>query len=216
MGAWVGGGVYALVCAPSFAELGAMETRSGGLYVFVRRALGDGAGFVVGVSDWVGFVGTIASLALFIGELCASLWPAARGAEQGVAVAVVVAFTGLQLAGIRAGSWAQIASSAVKAIALVGLAAAAWLAPGAAARPATAGVGGWAALLAFAVAMKAIVFVYDGYYHVAYFAGELRDPGRDVPRAIFGTLAVIIAIYVGLNLAYLHVLGVGGVAAEKF
>jgi APA family basic amino acid/polyamine antiporter len=212
---WLAGGAYAVVCAPSFAELGAMATRSGGLYVWVRRALGERAGSFVGLSDWVGFVGTIASLALFIGELAAALWPALRGAEDGVAVAVVIAFTGLGLLGVRVGSRAQIASSAVKAAVLVALVVAAF-ATGAPARRAGAGVGGWTAVLGFAVAMKAVLFVYDGYYHVAYFAGELRDPGRDVPRAIFWTLGVILAIYVGLNVAYLHVLGVGGIAAEKF
>ena len=212
---WIAGGAYALVCAPAFAELGAMSTRSGGLYVFVARGLGRGAGAFVGASDWVSFAGTIASLALFIGELVASLWPALAGREEAVAIGVVVAFTALGWLGIRVGSAAQIASSAVKAAALVALAAVAVFAPGATARE-IAGPSGWGALLGFAVAMKAIVFVYDGYHHAGYFAGELRDPGRDVPRAIFATLAIIIAIYVGLNLAYLHVLGLSGIAAEKF
>jgi APA family basic amino acid/polyamine antiporter len=212
---WIAGGAYALVCAPSFAELGAMSTRSGGMYVFVHRALGPRAGFLVGVSDWVSFVGTIASLALFTGELVAALWPAAAGAEQGVAVALVLAFTGLGYLGLRAGSGAQIASSALKAAVLVALVVAAF-ATGAPEPRAGAGVSGWAAVAGTAVAMNAIVFAYDGYYHAAYFAGELRDPGRDVPRAIFVTLGAIIAIYVALNVAYLHVLGVGGIAAEKF
>jgi APA family basic amino acid/polyamine antiporter len=215
LGVWAAGGAYALVCAPSFAELGAMTTRSGGVYVFVQRALGPRVGFLVGVADWVSFVGTIASLALFIGELVAALWPALGGAEQGVAVVVVLAFTGLGYLGIHAGSRAQIASSAVKAAVLIALVVAAFAASGHAPR-AGAGISGWAAVTGIAVAMKAIVFAYDGYYHAAYFAGEMRDPGRDVPRAIFVTLGVIIAIYLGLNLAYVYVLGIGGIAASPF
>jgi basic amino acid/polyamine antiporter, APA family len=215
---WLAGGVYALVCAPSFAELGAMSERSGGLYVFVRRALGDRAGFVVGLSDWVSFAGTIASLALFVAELVARLGGVGAGAEIAIAVALVLGFAALQLLGLRAGSWTQIASSAIKAAVLVALAvAAAFHAPASAAGASPpAAPHGWGAVIAFAVAMKAIVFVYDGYYHVAYFAGELRDPGRDVPRAIFATLLSIIAIYLVLNLAYLHVLGIGTIAAEPF
>lgn len=213
---WIAGGAYALVCAPSFAELGAMSTRSGGLYVFVRRGLGEGAGLVVGTSDWVSFGGTIAAMALFVGEMVDRLG-AGTGAMP-IAIAVIVVFTAVQLAGLRAGSWVQIASSGLKAAVLVALAAAALFhdaAPAVTAHVPSAPTG-WARLLAFAVAMKAIVFVYDGYYHAAYFAGELKDPGKDVPRSIFTTLAIVIAIYLALNLAYLHVLGLAGVARESF
>src|SRR5262249_56797533 len=133
-----------------------------------------------------------------------------------MAVARVVGFVALLVGGIGAGSWPQIASSAVKAIVLVALAVAAAVHAPAPHAPLAVRPHGLAAVIAFAVAMKAIVFVYDGYYHVAYFAGELRDPGRDVPRAIFGTLLSIIAIYLVLNVAYLHVLGLGTIAAEPF
>ena len=53
LGAWVVGGLYALLGAISLAELGAMLPRSGGQYVFVRRALGEYPGFIVGWSDWI-------------------------------------------------------------------------------------------------------------------------------------------------------------------
>jgi len=210
---WIAGGAYAFVCAPSFAELGAMTRRSGGLYVFTQRALGDLVGFIVGVSDWVSFIGTIASLALFAAELIARLVPGLS--ELPIAIAMILGFTGLGLLGIHAGSWAQIVSSAVKAAALIALAIAAVVYD----TPHTRSLeppSGFAMVLAFAVAMKTITFVYDGFYHVAYFAGELRDPGRTVPRTIFTTLVAIIIIYVGINIAYLHVLGIDGIAGESF
>jgi APA family basic amino acid/polyamine antiporter len=209
---WIAGGAYALVCAPSFAELGAMSRRSGGLYVFTQRALGNTVGFLVGISDWIGFVGTIASLALFAAELIARSLPGLAGSELPVAIAMVIGFAAFQLLGIHAGSHAQIAMSAAKTFALVGLAIACLGEPAHAPAPAT----DFDAVLGFALAMKAVIFVYDGYYHAAYFAGELRDPGRDVPRTIVATLVTIIAIYVVLNLAYLHVLGIDGIAREPF
>jgi APA family basic amino acid/polyamine antiporter len=180
--------------------------------VFVQRALGDRVGLFVGVSDWLSFVGTIAALALFGGELLARLVPAAAGYELPVAIGLVVGFTALQLLGIHAGSWVQIATSSIKACALVALAiaAVAYHTPDTVKPVSAVGV------LGFAIAMKEIIYVYDGFHHVGYFSGELRDPGRDVPRTMFSTLFLIIAIYVGLNLAYLHVLGVVGIASESF
>ena len=75
IGAWLLGGVYALLGAVSVAELGTMIPRSGGFYVFARRALGEYPGFVVGWSDWLSTCGTVAAVALVIGEYAGRLFP---------------------------------------------------------------------------------------------------------------------------------------------
>src|SRR5688500_7151792 len=65
---WVAGGVYALLGAFALSELGAMMPRSGGYYVFARRALGDFPAFVVGWTDWLAQCGTIATASILVGE----------------------------------------------------------------------------------------------------------------------------------------------------
>src|ERR1035437_9850518 len=71
IGAWVAGGVYALLGAMTMAELAVMIPKSGGQYVFARRALGEYPGFVVGWTDWVSSCGAIAAAAIALGELSA-------------------------------------------------------------------------------------------------------------------------------------------------
>src|SRR2546421_670621 len=66
--AWLLGGLYVLLGAVSVAELGTMLPRSGGQYVYVRHALGAYPGFIVGWSDWLSTCGTVAAVALVVGE----------------------------------------------------------------------------------------------------------------------------------------------------
>ena len=82
LGVWVIGRLYALFGASSLAELGAAIPRSGGQYNFSRRAIGDYAGFIVGWSDWLSSCGTLAAVAIVIGEYSAKLVPALAGSDQ--------------------------------------------------------------------------------------------------------------------------------------
>src|SRR3954467_9438368 len=79
IGVWLLGGVYAVFGAFSVAELGTMIPRSGGFYVFARRALGEYPGFVVGWSDWLSTCGTVAAVALVVGEYAGLLFPSLAG-----------------------------------------------------------------------------------------------------------------------------------------
>ncbi|HWS53653.1 MAG TPA: amino acid permease, partial [Pyrinomonadaceae bacterium] len=119
MGAWAAGGLYALLGANSVAELGTMMPRSGGQYVFARRALGPYAGFVVGWSDWVSTCGSAAAVALVIGEYAGVLAPPLAPHAAALAAGVVLAFAALQWRGIDWGSGAQNLTSLLKALAFV-------------------------------------------------------------------------------------------------
>src|SRR5204863_9958037 len=77
-GVWVADGLYALLCVPSFAELGTMIRSAGGLYVFANRALGRYAGFVVGWSDWLATCANITIGTTLIGELLEAVFPALK------------------------------------------------------------------------------------------------------------------------------------------
>ncbi len=221
IGVWVAGGIYALLGAVSIAELGTMIPKSGGQYVFAHRALGPYAGFVVGWSDWISTCGTVAALAIVVAEYSGTLLPPLAGKTVPVALATAVAFALLQWRGVRWGSLAQQITSLVKAAAFILLIGAAFLlgsnqatldpatAPAAASGP----VSGMT-LLAVILALQSVIYTYDGWTGVIYFSEEVRDPGRDIPRSMFGGVLSVIAIYLLVNLALLYVLPVSKIAGD--
>lgn len=221
MGAWVLGGVYALCGAVSVAELGTMVPRSGGFYVFVRRALGEYPGFVVGWSDWLSTCGTVAAVALVIGEYAGLLVPALAGREAPVAACVAVAFALLQWRGVRWGSRSQELTSLLKSLAFAALIAACFLYGGgvtaAESRPALtpAVPAGLGLLTAVVLALQGIIYTYDGWYSTVYFGEEVLDTARNIPRAMIGSVLLVIVVYVLFNAALLYVLPVEQLAGQK-
>jgi APA family basic amino acid/polyamine antiporter len=220
LGAWVIGGIYALLGANAIAELATMRPRSGGQYVFVREALGPYAGFLVGWNDWLSSAGSVAALAIVEGEAIGALGPGLAPRPVFVA-SVAVAITAIVLLrGIRESDRAQRATSAVKAIVLLALIAACllWRMSHGAAAPTAAGPvpvpTGLALLAALAAALQGIIFAYDGWTGVVYFSGEVRDPGREIPRALAGGLVSTMAIYLLINVAFLAVLPLPAIAAS--
>jgi APA family basic amino acid/polyamine antiporter len=219
MGVWVLGGLYALLGALSVAELGAMIPRSGGQYVFAREALGEYAGFVVGWSDWISTCGSTAAISIVVGEYMGVLVPGLAGRTVAVATFVSIVFAILQWRGVLWGSRIQDATSLLKALAFIALVAACFLLGGqglSAGAPEVARVPtGSSLFVALIVALQAVIYTYDGWTGVVYFSEEVREPGRDIPRALKGGVLSIIGIYLLLNLALLYVLPVSSLAGQK-
>ena len=224
MGAWLAGGLYALFGAVSVAELGTMVPRSGGFYVFARRALGEYPGFVVGWSDWLSTCGTVAAVALVMGEYAGLLVPSLAGREAWVASGVTLAFALLQWRGVRWGGRSQELTSLLKTLAFAALIAAcfAWgggAEAGAAARPAStpppAVPAGLGLLTASVLALQGIIYTYDGWYSTVYFGEEVRDAARNLPRAMIGSVLLVICVYLLFNAALLYVLPFELLAGER-
>ncbi len=216
---WVAGGLYALLGAISLSEPGAMIPRSGGQYVIVHRALGPFPGFVVGWSDWLSTCGTTAAGALVVGEYIGPLVPALAGRETAVAIGVVVFFALLQWRGIRVGDVAQQLTSLLKTLALLGLVGAILLLPSHAADavvPKHALPGGVGLLSAVVVALQAAIFTFDGWTGAIYFGEEMKNPGRDIPRATIGGVLLVLLIYLALNVAFLSVVPIQRMAGDPF
>jgi APA family basic amino acid/polyamine antiporter len=216
IGVWVLGGLYALVGALSIAELGTSVPRSGGQYVFARRALGPYAGFVVGWSDWLSTCGTTAAVSIVVGEYAGVLFPALAGRTVAIASAVAVFFALVQWRGIRWGSRVQNLTSLLKALAFLLLVGACFALGGGDAGGAPASPPRELPLmLALVVALQAVIYTYDGWTGVIYFSEEVREPARDIPRALFGSVLVVTVIYLLVNLALLYVLPLSQIAGEK-
>jgi APA family basic amino acid/polyamine antiporter len=221
LGVWVLGGLYALLGAVSLAELGAMIPKSGGQYVFARHALGEYAGFLVGWSDWISTCGSTAGVSLLIGEFAGALFPLLSGKRGPVAVAtgVAIVFAILQWRGIVWGSTSQNITSFLKALAFLVLIAAAFAfgGKGVAATHATPALPvGLALITALVLSIQSIIYTYDGWNGVVYFSEEVTNPGRDIPKSMFGGVFAIIAIYMLVNLALLYVLGISNMAGKDY
>ena len=215
MSIWIIGGVYALLGANALSELGTMLPKSGGQYVFVRHALGDYAGFIVGWSDWISTCGTTALVSIVIGEYAIHLLPHLRAVEV-VAIAVITLLTLVQWLGVKWGGFSQDVTSLVKGIAFLFLIGACFVLgnrfpSGSSLEMEREG----SLLLAYVLALQAVIYTYDGWSAVVYFSEEVKEPEKNIPRAMFGGLITVIAIYVLLNLAFLRVVPLPTIAGEK-
>jgi basic amino acid/polyamine antiporter, APA family len=217
LGVWLVGGIYALLGAIQIAELGTMLPRSGGQYVFARHALGDYAGFIVGWSDWISTCGSAAAVSLVVGEFMGALFPVLAGWAVTIAIFMALVFALLQWRGVVWGSSVQNITSLLKALAFVILIIAAFAWGGSS--PQDAGplkAPNVSLFVAFILALQAVIYTYDGWTGVVYFSEEVEEPARNVPRALFGGVLSVIAIYLLVNLALLYVLPIGKIAGEKF
>ena len=209
---WIAGALYALLGANALAELGTMVPRSGGQYVFVRHALGDYAGFIVGWSDWLSTCGTTAAVSIVVGEYSTAVFPI-LGSWRSVALVVIGVFTLLQWFSVRAGADAQNVTSAVKALAFVALIAVCfWLGARNPFESSLRPDSEEPLLLAFVLSLQAVIYTYDGWSAVIYFSEEVHEPSRDIPRSMFGGIAAVAAIYLLVNLAFLRVIPLGSMA----
>jgi APA family basic amino acid/polyamine antiporter len=215
LGVWVAGGLYALLGSFSMAELGAMMPRSGGYYVFARRAFGEYPGFLIGWTDFLAQVGSTSAVALVAAEYLGFLIPFFSGQSRRVALASALAIllAVLQWRGIRWGAIAQNLSSAAKALGFVGLIAAIFMLAPPAAREIhpISPVGLFASII---LSLQFVIYTYDGWYAIIYFGEEVRVPSKDVPRSMFGGVLSLTAIYVLINVALVYALPMSKIAGN--
>lgn len=225
MTAWVIGGVYSLVCAVSVAELAAMIPESGGFRIYARRAFGEGTGFVIGCADWLSAVTTLAYGPVTFAAFLGILWPPAAANLRLIAICMLLILTAMHWSGLRVGSvFTQVVSTAMGLQFLV-LLLGCFLVPlvthsGVTAQPAAA-LAPVAPLLPIAMimalvpALRALLTAYDGWYAPIYMAEENTNASHTLPRAIIGGTLLVVALYLIINLAFLHVLPVAVLAASS-
>jgi len=216
---WALGGLVALAGALTYAELGAMLPEAGGAYVYIREAFGPLPAFL---SAWMnaGLIssGAIAAVAMgFAGYLGRFVALTAVGGPIGVAAITIVALTATNILGIRPGVAVQNVLTIAKIAALAGLIVGGivllWGGAGVASAPAAVPA---APPLArgFASAFVAVLFTIGGWQQMNMIAGEIRDPARNIPRALAIGIGIVIAVYLGVTGTYLAALGRDGLAAS--
>jgi APA family basic amino acid/polyamine antiporter len=217
-GIWLLAGGVAACGALCYAENAVRIPRSGGFYVFYREALGEAVAFVGG---WAGLLVTypasIAAIALvfasYLGRVVPLPVPEAAAAAGGILLSVL-----LNGAGLRAGPLSQRLLSAAK-VAAVGLLVLASVSarrgPGPGFEAESGTEAGVVPLAAFLAALIVVLWTYDGWSDVTLVAGEIRDPRRNLGRAVVLGSAILVALYGGVQLAVLAVLGRGRAAASE-
>ncbi|VGO15352.1 Serine/threonine exchanger SteT [Pontiella desulfatans] len=211
MAVWLAGGLLALCGALCYAELATAYPRQGGDVVYLSRAYGSWAGFMFGWSQMAIIrPGDIALMAFVFARYAATLYSPFPAMGTAYAAGAVVALTLVNMVGVRAGRIAQNILTVVKLAGLLFIVAVGFLAPGADAAP----VGAAFSSDGFKLAMILVLFTYGGWNEMAYVAAEIKDPQRNIVRAlVLGTVAVA-ATYLLANAAFLHALGFQGMAAS--
>ncbi|MBN2491098.1 MAG: amino acid permease [Planctomycetes bacterium] len=213
-GFWIAGGLLSLAGALGYAELATAYPRAGGDYVYLGRAYGRWAGFLFG---WIQLVivrpGDIAAMAFVFARYGSVLvGSAGRATHLALAVGAVAVLTAINTVGVREAKWAQNALTVVKALGLVLILAVALFAP--APEPGAGDEADALGSIPPGLALIFVLFTFGGWNEMAYVAAEVRQPERNIVRALaLGTVAVTV-LYLLVNGAYLLALGHPGVAAS--
>ncbi len=240
MAVWIVAGLLAMAGALTYGELSAMLPRAGGEYVLIHAAYGRLAGFLFGwMRFFIGNTGGMAALAfgfgIFLnvvtGGALSTTWleghvgsvPIALDGFKAVAIASILLATAINCAAVAVGGTIASVFMALKVVFVLGIGTVALV----------FGQGDWAhltmsgaagacegvpmdargGLAGAGAAMMAAMWAYNGWNEMTYVAGEVRDPGRTIPRALIGGLTIVACLYVFVNAAYFYVLTPEAVAS---
>jgi APA family basic amino acid/polyamine antiporter len=210
---WVITGIISLFGALAYAELGAMMPESGGQYVYLREAYGPAMAFVCG---WVAFLitqsGSIAAVSVGFGIYLSYLLPGVPGVIHWAPVVVIALFTYLNYRGARTGARTQNLLTILKAAGLIVLIASAFLHSPAAVPPPSAAPFVPFSIHGLVTAILGCFVAYDGWQYIAFVAGEVQKPSRNLPVSLAVGMSVVILLYVLANVAYFRVLPVEAIA----
>ena len=218
LGAWIVGGVLAVIGGLVYAEMGAMVPRAGGMYLYFREAFGELPAFLYAwVAYWVIQTGSNAAVAvgfatylsvffpsLSTSRTVATAGPIAISAGQLVAVALTILLSWTHYVGVRRGARIQGLFTLLIVIALLWIGLGGLVAPGGTPRP--AGPPPAVPLAAFGTAAIAVFWCYYGWSDIVAVAGEVARPQRNLPLALILGTALITALYLAVNVVFLKVI----------
>lgn len=219
--AWVLGGLFSYFGALTFAEIGSRFPRPGAYYTVVAECYHPAVAFMMNWANVV-VVNTAGSAAVaMIGAeyLTPILFPPNLRTPltlQLVAGGMTVILVGINYAGIKSGAWTQNILTIVKIGMMALVVIIAFISGGAVSSavpvdaPTTQPF-----YYALALGLIAVYYTYGGYQNTLNFGADIKSPGRNIPRAVFFGIAIIVGLYLLINAAYYHVLGLEGMAGTK-
>lgn len=216
---WMIGGLIALTGALTFAELGSLFPQAGGVYVFLKEAYGEIAGFLYG---WVILLvintGALAALSIALAEYLGYFIEMNQKEKIGLAIAVIAGLTSINALGISGSQWLAKVFTALKLAAIFGIIVTGLLFYQADRVALSFDITknvpehlGSALLLA----LIGVLWSFGGWHHASYLAGETIHPQRTVPKAMILGATVVTITYVLVNLAYMLLLPLDAIAATN-
>jgi basic amino acid/polyamine antiporter, APA family len=220
LGVWITGGVIALFGAFVFAELSTVMPKVGGQYAFFREAFSPLLAFLYG---WglllIVQTGATAAVAVAFAQYVARLVSLPEGSTPWLAAAILVTLAAFHALGIKPGAVVINLLTFSKTLAIAALIVGAFVLTrksGLTWEPLVPpDLGGFSLLSAFFAGLVPAMFAYGGWQNLNYVAEEVKEPLRNLPRAILIGVFCVIAVYVSANVAYVHVLGAPDLAATK-
>jgi APA family basic amino acid/polyamine antiporter len=213
--AWMVSGVLSFFGALAYAELGAMMPATGGQYVYLREAYGPMCAFVCAWTFMLAVLsGGSAWLAVTFSIYAGYFVRLTPATSKLVSIGLIGILSAVNYLGVREGAWVQRMFTCLKIAALLVLISAAFSAPHHIAiangsdHPSVSFAG-------FGVGMTACLMAYNGWSYVSFVAGEVRDPQRNLLRALVIGMAAVMALYVSANLAYLAVMTIPEIASTE-
>ena len=216
---WILGGLISLAAGLTGAELAAALPQTGGMLVYIERAYGKLPSYLLGWAQIiVYFPASVAAKGVIFGTQVANLFHLSTNAIIPAGVLAGASVFLINLLGSKVAGQFQSITLFFKLIPLALIVIFGLLQPGGvdvSLFPVTPGAhtGGWAT--AIGGGLLATMYAYDGWIHVGNIAGEMKNPSRDLPRAITGGLLGIMVIYVLVNFVYLHSLPFGAIAGNE-
>jgi APA family basic amino acid/polyamine antiporter len=210
---WIVSGVLSFFGALAYAELGAMMPSTGGHYVYLREAYGPLFAFVCAWTFMLAVLsGGSAWLAVTFSIYAGYFVRLTPATAKMVSIGLIAALSAVNYIGVRESAWVQRAFTGLKIAALIVLIGAAFLAPHSQVTVESTQHTP-VAIAQFGISMAACLMAYNGWSYVSFVAGEVREPHRNLLRALVIGMAAVIALYVLTNLAYLTVMTVPEIAS---
>ena len=206
--AWLIGGLITIAAGLTAAEVSASIIKPGGLMVYLEEIYGERIGFLTGWMQLILFVPAIvAALGIIFAQECVSLLGLNNELYViAIAIGVIVFIVSLNSLGAKFGGAIQTASTICKLLPLAVIIIFGLIKGDSAAPMMTPLVGEGANIISvLSQILIATLFAYDGWINVGALAGEMKDPGKDLPKAIVGGISIVMAVYIVINLAYLWV-----------
>ena len=209
LGLWALGGLITLVGALCYAELGSARPNAGGEYSFLHEAYGSKiAVFFAWARCSVIQPGAIAAVAFVMGDYANVVLPLGPYGPGIYAIASIVVFTGINYMGTTPGTLAQKLFEGATVLSLLAIIISAFVIavptpPVGTPRDVSLGFAG--------LAMVFVLLTYGGWNEAAYLSGELQNAKRNMARALAIGVVIVIGLYISINYAYLHVLGLDAI-----
>jgi len=214
---WLFGGLYVLLGANAYAELATMLPKAGGSYNYIKRALGDYAGFLSGWFDYIVNATPPAFFCIVISEYIIILFPGLANYSTVMAISLLTAFVSLHLSGVKNGSVIQQITSFLKVICFVALVIACFMYSGVEAPQIKINNSFFqmGLLFGFFKSLQLIIGTYNGWNSVCFFAEENENPSQNIPKSLYSGVILVVAIYVLVNIAFFHVLPIETIAKSN-